>query len=97
LLTRLRSRIKIIERKKILITAGPTWVPIDKVRVISNIASGETGILLAKEADRLGLDVTLILGPIGSRFKKTIGVKRFHHFDELHGLIKRELKNKNMI
>lgn len=68
---------------------------IDKVRVISNIASGTTGILLAEEADRLGCDVTLILGPVGDvDLKKKINVKRFHYFDELHSLIRRELKTK---
>ena len=36
---------------------------IDKVRVISNIASGETGILLAEGLAREGAKVTLILGP----------------------------------
>ena len=49
--------------KRVLITAGPTWVAIDKVRVISNIASGETGILLAESLAREGAKVTLILGP----------------------------------
>jgi len=49
--------------KRVLITAGPTWVAIDKVRVISNIASGETGILLAEGLAREGAKVTLILGP----------------------------------
>ena len=49
--------------KRVLITAGPTWVAIDKVRVISNIASGETGILLAEGLARKGAKVTLILGP----------------------------------
>ncbi len=46
-----------------MITAGPTWVAIDEVRVISNIASGETGILLADKLSGQGVKVTLILGP----------------------------------
>ena len=52
-----------LKGKRILITAGPTWVAIDKVRVISNIATGETGILLAERLQDLGADVTLLLGP----------------------------------
>jgi phosphopantothenoylcysteine decarboxylase/phosphopantothenate--cysteine ligase len=52
-----------LKGKKILITAGPTWVPIDKVRVISNIATGVTGILLAERLRRLGAKVKLLLGP----------------------------------
>lgn len=53
-----------LKNKRILITAGPTWVPIDKVRVISNLASGETGRLLAKEARKAGAKVTLLIGPL---------------------------------
>ncbi|MBU1999188.1 MAG: phosphopantothenoylcysteine decarboxylase, partial [Candidatus Omnitrophica bacterium] len=55
-----------LKNKKILITAGPTWVPVDDVRVISNSASGETGILLAKRLSGQGAKVTLLLGPIGN-------------------------------
>ncbi|MBI5145233.1 MAG: hypothetical protein HZA27_03495 [Candidatus Omnitrophica bacterium] len=54
-----------VTHKKILITAGPTWVPIDGVRVISNIATGETGIMLAEKLQRRGAQVTLLLGPVG--------------------------------
>jgi len=55
-----------LRNKRILITAGPTWVPIDEVRVISNIASGETGILLAEKLLKYGAGVTLVLGPVES-------------------------------
>ena len=81
-----------LKNKKVLITAGPTWVPLDKVRVISNIASAKTGILLAELARELRADVTLILGPVGEvSLKKSINIRRFHYFDELQRLIKREL------
>lgn len=53
-----------LENKRILITAGPTWVAIDRVRVISNIATGETGALLAERLMDLGAKVTLLLGPV---------------------------------
>lgn len=81
--------------KKILITAGPTWVPIDKVRVISNIASGHSGILLAERAKRLGAKPTLLIGPVGDiKLSRSIKIKRFRYFDELHNLIKKELDSK---
>lgn len=59
-----RRRLAQIKNKRILITAGPTWVSIDSVRVISNIATGETGILLAEKLQNLGARVTLLLGPV---------------------------------
>jgi len=83
-----------IKGKKILITAGPTWVPIDSVRVISNVASGLTGMLLAKEVAAQGGRVTLILGPCGEHnLNSSIRIIRFRFFNELKRLLKRELKN----
>jgi len=52
-----------LQNKNILITAGPSWVKLDSVRVISNIASGETGVLLANKLKTEGARVTLLLGP----------------------------------
>ncbi len=84
-----------LKNKRILITAGPTWVLIDSVRVISNIASGETGILLAERLQRLGAKVTLVLGAVGACcLNNKIRLVRFKFFDELRGIIKRELKAK---
>jgi phosphopantothenoylcysteine decarboxylase/phosphopantothenate--cysteine ligase len=52
-----------LARQKILITAGPTYEPIDPVRYIGNHSSGKMGFAIAKEAERLGAQVTLVLGP----------------------------------
>lgn len=49
--------------KKILITAGPTYEPIDPVRFIGNRSSGKMGVAIADAADKRGAQVTLILGP----------------------------------
>jgi len=78
-----------------LITAGPTWVEIDRVRLISNLATGETGLILADKFSKLGAKVTLLLGP-GSFCAPTGKVKviRFKYFSELAGLLDQELKTK---
>ena len=88
-----RSLKKLITPKKILITAGPTWVAIDSARVISNIATGQTGFILAKECKKLGAQVTLLLGP-GSFYQKITGIKiiNFKYFTQLKQLLKNELK-----
>ncbi|NPA43035.1 MAG: bifunctional phosphopantothenoylcysteine decarboxylase/phosphopantothenate--cysteine ligase CoaBC [Chlorobi bacterium] len=49
--------------KKVVITAGPTYEPIDPVRFIGNRSSGKMGLALAREAHRRGADVVLITGP----------------------------------
>jgi phosphopantothenoylcysteine decarboxylase / phosphopantothenate---cysteine ligase len=60
----LPHRYSLLAGKKVLITAGPTREYWDPVRFISNGSSGQTGLALAREAKRLGAEVTLILGPI---------------------------------
>lgn len=82
-----------LKNKRILITAGPTWVPIDSVRVISNIATGQTGVLLAEELNKRGAKVTLVLGPTAACcINKRIRVINFHFFEELKSIILKELK-----
>ncbi|MGB5944165.1 MAG: bifunctional phosphopantothenoylcysteine decarboxylase/phosphopantothenate--cysteine ligase CoaBC [Leeuwenhoekiella sp.] len=49
--------------KKVLITAGPTYEPIDPVRFIGNHSSGKMGYALAEMAAALGATVYLISGP----------------------------------
>ncbi|GHT74359.1 hypothetical protein AGMMS50262_07160 [Bacteroidia bacterium] len=51
-------------KKKILITAGPTYEKIDPVRYISNYSSGKMGYALAEEFANRGADVLLISGPV---------------------------------
>jgi phosphopantothenate-cysteine ligase/phosphopantothenoylcysteine decarboxylase/phosphopantothenate--cysteine ligase len=45
---------------RILVTAGNTQAPIDRVRYITNIFTGRTGTSIALEAYRRGHDVTLL-------------------------------------
>ncbi|THU31970.1 bifunctional phosphopantothenoylcysteine decarboxylase/phosphopantothenate--cysteine ligase CoaBC [Niastella caeni] len=49
--------------KKALVTAGPTYEPIDPVRFIGNHSSGKMGLAIAEELARRGAEVHLVLGP----------------------------------
>lgn len=49
--------------KKAIITAGPTYEPIDPVRFIGNHSSGKMGLAIAHELYKRGAFVTLIMGP----------------------------------
>lgn len=85
------------QRKNILITAGSTWVAIDKVRVITNIFSGKTGCLIAEEATK-AYAVKLLLGPNMPNLplaNKNLVIKNFKYFDQLQELIKYELNSKH--
>jgi phosphopantothenoylcysteine decarboxylase/phosphopantothenate--cysteine ligase len=55
---------KKLSGKKILITAGPTFEPIDPVRFIGNHSSGKMGYALADAFARAGAEVLLISGPV---------------------------------
>ena len=52
-----------LKGKKAIVTAGPTYEPIDPVRFIGNHSSGKMGMAIAKELYDRGADVTLIMGP----------------------------------
>lgn len=54
---------KVLKGKAVLITAGPTFEPIDPVRGITNLSSGKTGFAIARAAADAGAHVTLIAGP----------------------------------
>jgi len=54
---------KSLSGKKVMVSAGPTYEPIDPVRFIGNHSSGKMGLAIAEELYARGADVTLILGP----------------------------------
>lgn len=49
--------------KRVLVTAGPTYEPIDPVRFIGNHSSGKMGVAIADALAARGAQVTLLLGP----------------------------------
>lgn len=53
-----------LSKKKILITAGPTYERIDPVRFIGNYSSGKMGFALAEECAKRGAEVILVVGPV---------------------------------
>lgn len=50
--------------RHVLVTAGPTWEPIDPVRYIANRSSGKQGFAIAAAAAEAGARVTLVAGPV---------------------------------
>ncbi len=53
---------KLLQGVKLLMTAGPTFEPIDPVRGITNLSSGKMGYAIARAARAAGADVTLVSG-----------------------------------
>jgi len=71
------------DAKRILVTAGNTAVPIDKVRSITNIFGGKTGLVIAKYMASLGHEVTLLTSMRDVDQGELAKVIRFYTFDDL--------------
>jgi len=78
---------------KVLITAGNTQTPIDRVRCITNVFTGRTGAQVALEAQRRGHNVTLLtshpevirdLAPGVTPPAETRTVRTYRTFLDLH-------------
>ena len=55
---------KVLQGKKVLISAGPTFEAIDPVRGITNLSSGKMGFALARAAHEAGAEVQVVAGPV---------------------------------
>lgn len=71
---RVSQQAKLLAGKRILITAGPTVEAIDPVRAITNFSSGKMGYAIAKAAQAMGADVTLVSGPTSLKKPKLVNL-----------------------
>ncbi|KLN55739.1 bifunctional phosphopantothenoylcysteine decarboxylase/phosphopantothenate--cysteine ligase CoaBC [Variovorax paradoxus] len=55
---------KLLAGQKLLVTAGPTFEPLDPIRGITNHSSGKMGFAIARAAHEAGAEVTLVAGPV---------------------------------
>jgi phosphopantothenoylcysteine decarboxylase/phosphopantothenate--cysteine ligase len=62
--------------RRIVVTAGPTFEPIDDVRFLGNRSSGKMGFAIAEAAARRGATVTLIAGPVALAMPPGGGISR---------------------
>jgi len=75
----------LLAKKKVIVTAGPTYEPIDTVRGITNQSSGKMGYAVAQAAAEAGAEVTLVSGttalaaPSGVRRVDVVTASEMHH------------------
>ena len=62
----------LLSGKKALVTAGPTFEPLDPVRFLGNYSTGKMGIAIAEVLALQGAEVTLVLGPTDLKPKNPI-------------------------
>lgn len=77
--------------KRVLITAGPTFEPIDPVRGITNRSSGKMGYAVAQAAAEAGAEVCLVSGP--TALATPAGVRRVdvQTAQQMHAAVMREV------
>ncbi|MFB5597561.1 MAG: bifunctional phosphopantothenoylcysteine decarboxylase/phosphopantothenate--cysteine ligase CoaBC, partial [Nitrosopumilaceae archaeon] len=84
----------ILYNKKVLMTAGPTLEYVDPVRVITNLSTGKTGVLLASELVSGGAKVTLVYGPGSEKPPKGAKVIPVKTTKQMADAIKKEMKKR---
>ena len=77
----------IIRGKKVLISLGGTFEPIDSVRGITNKSSGKMGLAIAKQAYILGAEVTLIVDNVSVKIPQLFNVIRVETSKEMANVI----------
>ncbi|TXT59343.1 MAG: Coenzyme A biosynthesis bifunctional protein CoaBC [Promethearchaeota archaeon] len=85
---------KDMEKKKILVTSGPSREYIDEIRFISNNSSGRMGIEIAKEASARGAEVLLINGKSLVDPPDYLNVVNVVSTDDFINVIRKELSTK---
>ena len=83
--------------KKVVVTAGPTMVPIDPVRILTNRSSGKMGYSIAEEARDRGAEVVLISGPTSLRKPNGIKVIDIKTNEDMFNAIKNEFEDADIV
>jgi len=77
------QNLKISNKLKAIVTAGPTNEYIDPVRFITNKSSGKQGYEIAKSLSQKGFDTTLISGPTNLEINDDINLIKVETAEEM--------------
>lgn len=83
--------------RRVLVTAGPTWEPIDPVRFIANPSSGKMGYAIAQAAEQRGAETALISGPSPLPDPPGVTVVRVQTAAEMHGVVLELAKDSDIV
>jgi phosphopantothenoylcysteine decarboxylase/phosphopantothenate--cysteine ligase len=82
--------------KAVLVTAGPTYEPIDTVRGITNLSSGKMGYAVAQAAMEAGAAVTLVSGPTALRVPAGVTLVRAGSAREMYQAVMERAKQSDV-
>lgn len=93
LATAIRTALQpgLLQGKRVLVTAGPTYEAIDAVRGITNASSGKTGYAVAQAALEAGAEVTLISGPVSLAAPSVARLIRVRSAQEMQAAVQQEV------
>jgi phosphopantothenoylcysteine decarboxylase/phosphopantothenate--cysteine ligase len=77
--------------KRVIVTSGPTYEPIDPVRFIGNRSSGKQGHAIAAAAAAQGAEVVLVTGPVALPDPSGISVIRIESAREMLAAVEKAL------
>ncbi len=87
---------KLLRGVQVLITAGPTFEPIDAVRGITNRSSGKMGYAVARAALDAGAKVSLITGPVTLPAPAGAEITRVETTAQMFDAVKRQAARANI-
>ena len=94
-----QSRIAVparLQGKHVVVTAGPTFEPIDPVRFMGNRSSGKMGFAIAKAAAEAGAKVTLISGPVALMTPPSVTRVDVETAEQMHDASMRHTSDSNI-
>ena len=84
--------------KQLLITAGPTYEPLDPVRFIGNHSTGKMGFDIAQEAANRGANVILVTGPTVLQLNHpNVDVIKFQTAQEMYEACHKNYNNSDIV
>jgi phosphopantothenoylcysteine decarboxylase/phosphopantothenate--cysteine ligase len=83
---------KTLAGRRVVITAGPTFEPIDTVRGMTNLSSGKMGFAVAQAAAEAGAHVTLVSGPVSLGTPAGVQRERVVTAREMHAAVLRAVE-----
>jgi phosphopantothenoylcysteine decarboxylase/phosphopantothenate--cysteine ligase len=86
-----------LKGKQVMVSAGPTYEPIDPVRFIGNHSSGKMGYALAEAFQKAGAAVTLVSGPVALQTPKNVERVNVQTAEEMREACLRHAQNMDII
>ena len=93
----LRKTHQDLLKKRILVTAGPTYEAIDPVRFIGNRSSGKMGFAIANAAALRGASVTLVSGPVALETPRNVERVNIESARQMHEAVAARAKKADVV